>query len=103
MKTLVLTAVLAFSGVQCTPEPVEPRPNHVPDSTCISACRNAALLGCKWGTITPGDDGELGTEDDVTCPERCDFYEREGITQMVDCKTAAASCSELAMCAEGAQ
>jgi hypothetical protein len=69
MKTSWVVAVVL---VACSPAP-EPEPPPGPDASyCPAACERFRELGCPEGDDEAGEDGVLGTEDDVSCEEVCE-------------------------------
>ena len=95
---LIFAAALVSCGSPVTPGPVTP-PKPSADA-CEVFCGAARALACPFAEDAPGADGEMGTADDATCEQVCDFTARSGLyASDVDCSAKARTCAALDECA----
>jgi len=104
-----IVALLLLAACRCnpvTPVPVTPDsiddpyppPNPYEDG-CARLCANAARLECHGWQGSPGPDDEIGTVDDVSCPQTCRDIEGSDITTLAtDCGSQATSCAGIDAC-----
>lgn len=71
----------------------QPRPTPVPtEDPCEAACSNLARMTCPGHRGSPGADGTLGTEDDISCAQACRDIMEADTTLALECIAGAASC-----------
>lgn len=98
---LSLFIAVLFAG--CTP-PIPPRPPVPPKAidACPAFCEVYVSLGCDVDGNSPGEDGHLGTIDDVACEQVCiDSVQVYNSAPDRACLDTAATCEAAEACMFG--
>ncbi len=85
--------------VGCIPiVPPKPLPDDMAGG-CAEACANLALLKCPGHEGNPGEDGEFGTADDISCTDVCEEIESQpGGSMNPGCVANVESCDLVDRC-----